>query len=138
MKRHVYVFCIQLSKSILYFQHDYSRSFKETNHVFSLAPSDLDELAAKRAVGGLCDPGLPAIATVFVRPGCPFGPSAATGTGTRSRPAAGGSLAGLFQGALVVPPPRATLPAKGVGAARFWQLAAHRCAHARWQDLSLD
>src|SRR5216684_6368524 len=65
MERHVYVFCIQLSKSILYFQHDYSRSFKETNHVFSLAPSDRDELAAKRAVGGLCDPGLPAIATVF-------------------------------------------------------------------------
>src|SRR5712691_290745 len=136
MERHFYVFCIQLSKSILYFQYDYSRSFKETNHVFSLAPSDRDELAAKRAVGGLCDPGLPAIATVFVRPGCPIGASAATGA--RSRPAAAGSLAGLFQGTLVVPPPRAALSAKGVGAAGLWQLAAHRCADARWQDLSFD
>src|ERR1039458_4823009 len=124
MEERFYVFRIQLSKSVLSFQH-YAQPFllKETNHAFAFSPNDRGPVAAHAALDGLCHPRLHAVVTVLVRPGCPR--SASAPSCASSRPAAGGSLAGLLQAALGLSPHLAALPAAGVGAAEPGQLPAH-------------
>jgi hypothetical protein len=132
--------CIQSSKSVVHFHAGARLSlFKETNHVFCFAWKGRGKLSARpvaNVLGGF-DMRLSAI----VRPACTgrsLGAGAATGSSPSPSQAAGNSLTGLFQIVLGFSSPHPTLLAEGIGATGFWQLAAHRFAHARWKDLSLD
>jgi hypothetical protein len=139
MKQRFQVSRIQGLKSAVRFLPDAQLLLiKETDYVFCFAWRGHDKLPAGPAADVLrgFSLRLPAIASSPMCTGCSIGVGAATGP--RPRQAAGNSLAGLFEAILGFSSHHSTLLAKGIGTTGFWQLAAHRRAHAPGKDLSFD